>query len=283
MSTFNYARPSALRRIGRGVALSAALFFALAPLAYLFLTSVRPSADFLSIPPTLVPDQITWENFHAALFERNAFKQTRNSVVVASVTTVVSMVLGTLAGFGLARLRLRTSVVGALVFLFLFIRFYPRITTVIPWFLLMRDLGLIDTVWAIILGHLSITVPFVAWIMMTVIRALPPDLEEAGMVDGCSPLQRLWHIVLPLTMPALASAGILSAFLSWNEFLIAVSLARGDAAVLSMAVAGYVTDRGIYWGPMSATAVLMVLPMILVALFFQRYLIRGLTIGAVRG
>jgi multiple sugar transport system permease protein len=170
-----------------------------------------------------------------------------------------------------------------MIFVFLFIRFYPRITTVIPYFLVMRQFALLDTVWAIIIGHLGITIPFVTWLMVIVFQDLPQEVEEAAMVDGAHPGQRFARVALPMAAPGVASAAILTAFLSWNEFLIASSVAKRQAQVLSMAVASFITDQGVQWGPMAAMAVVMIVPMLLFALFVQRYLIRGITLGAVKG
>jgi multiple sugar transport system permease protein len=108
-------------------------------------------------------------------------------------------------------------------------------------------------------------------------------LEEAAMIDGANVWQRFWHVVLPIAAPGVASAAIFTAFLSWNEFLIASSVARQDAKVLSIAVAGFITDKGVLWGPMSAMSAVIMLPMIAFALIVQRYLVRGLTMGAIKG
>jgi multiple sugar transport system permease protein len=178
---------------------------------------------------------------------------------------------------------LRAGWLSFFLFLFLFISIYPSITTVIPYFLVMRQFDLLDTVWAIIIGHLGITIPFVTWLMLIVFQDLPIEVEEAAMVDGAGPLQRFGRVALPMATPGIASAAILTAFLSWNEFLIASSVAKRQAQTLSIAVAGFVTDKGVQWGPMAAMAVVMVVPMILFALFVQRYLVRGITLGAVKG
>jgi multiple sugar transport system permease protein len=193
------------------------------------------------------------------------------------------VVIGTLAAYALARMRLPVGVMTVVLFIFLFIRFYPRVTTVIPFFLTVRTLGILDTVWAVVLGHLGITVPFVAWLMLIVFRGLPFELEEAAMVDGANVRQRLWHVAVPLAAPGIVTAAIFTAFFSWNEFLIASSVARSNAKVLSITVASFVTDKGVYWGPMSATSVLMIVPMITFAFLVQRYLVKGLTLGAVKG
>lgn len=255
----------------------------LIPLAYLVINSLKLEVEMYTIPPIIIPSRITFEHFQAAISNPRMIRFISNSLIVASVTTTITVVLGTLASYGLARLGLRARWLAAIIFIFLFIRFYPRITTVIPYFLVMRNLSLLDTVWAIIIGHLGITIPFVTWLMLIVFQDLPREVEEAAMVDGAPAWTRFWNVSLPMAAPGVAAAAILTAFLSWNEFLIASSVAKRQAQVLSIAVAGFVTDRGVQWGPMAATAVIMIVPMILFALFVQRYLVRGITLGAVKG
>lgn len=255
----------------------------LVPLAYLLINSLKLPREFLTVPPTILPSEATFEHYQQALGNPKTSRIFTNSLIVSSVTTVVTIIFGTLAAYGLARMGLSARWLHSVVFLFLFIRFYPRVTTVIPYFLIMRQFKLLDTVWAIIIGHLGITIPFVTWLMLIVFNELPKEVEEAAVVDGASPWQRFWHVVLPMTAPGVASAAILTAFLSWNEFLIAASVARRKAMVLSIAVASFVTDKGILWGQMSAMSIVMIVPMLLFALFVQRYLIRGITLGAVKG
>jgi multiple sugar transport system permease protein len=270
-------------RVLRVLALAIAISAVLIPLAYLVLNSLKLQSEMYTIPPIIIPSRITFEHFQVAFDNPRTVRFLTNSLIVTSVTTGITVVVSTLAAYGLARLGLRARYLSLIVFIFLFIRFYPRITTVIPYFLVMREFGLLDTVWAIIIGHLGITIPFVTWLMLIVFQDLPREVEEAAMVDGANPLQRFWRVALPMAAPGVASAAILTAFLSWNEFLIASSVAKRQAQVLSIAVAGFVTDRGVQWGPMAAMAVIMIVPMILFALFVQRYLIRGITLGAVKG
>ena len=265
------------------LALTIACLSVLIPLAYLLINSLKLEAEMYTIPPIIIPTQITFEHFQTVFDNPRTIRFITNSLIVASVTTGVTVALSTLAAYGLARLGLRARWLAAILFIFLFIRFYPRITTVIPYFLFMREVSLLDTVWAIIIGHLGITIPFVTWLMLIIFQDLPPEVEEAAMVDGAPAWQRFWRVALPMVAPGVAAAAILTAFLSWNEFLIASSVAKRQASVLSIAVAGFVTDRGVQWGPMAATAIIMIVPMILFALFVQRYLIKGITLGAVKG
>lgn len=269
-------------RVLRVFALTLACLSVLIPLAYLVLNSVKLQSEMYTVPPIIIPSRITFEHFQAAFADPRTMRFLTNSVIVTSVTTGVTVLVSTLAAYGLARLGLRAGWLSFFVFIFLFIRFYPRITTVIPYFLVMRQFGLLDTVWAIIIGHLGITIPFVTWLMLIIFQDLPKEVEEAAQVDGAGPWQRFWQVALPMAAPGVASAAILTAFLSWNEFLIASSVAKRQAQTLSIAVASFVTDRGVQWGPMAAMAVIMIVPMILFALFVQRYLIRGITLGAVK-
>lgn len=270
-------------RILHTMALTIACLSVLIPLTYLVINSVKLESDMYTIPPIIIPTQITFEHFRTVFENPRTIRFISNSLIVASVTTAITVVLSTLASYGLARLGLKARWLAIILFIFLFIRFYPRITTVIPYFLVMREVSLLDTVWAIIIGHLGITIPFVTWLMLIVFQELPREVEEAAMVDGAGVWQRFWKVALPMAAPGVAAAAILTAFLSWNEFLIASSVAKRQAQVLSIAVAGFVTDRGVQWGPMAATAVIMIVPMILFALFVQRYLVRGITLGAVKG
>jgi multiple sugar transport system permease protein len=270
-------------QIWRLFALTIACLAVLIPLAYLILNSLKLESEMYTIPPIIIPSRITFEHFQSALNNPRMLRFISNSLIVTTVTTGITVIVSTLAAYGLARLGLRARWLSLIIFIFLFIRFYPRITTVIPYFLVMREFAMLDTVWAIILGHLGITVPFVTWLMLIVFQELPGEVEEAAMVDGAQAWQRFWRVALPMAAPGVAAAAILTAFLSWNEFLIASSVAKRQAQVLSIAVASFVTDRGVQWGPMAATAVIMIVPMILFALFVQRYLIRGITLGAVKG
>jgi multiple sugar transport system permease protein len=251
------------------------------PIVFLVVTSLRPQADLIN--GGLLPSTVTLEHYRTVFTGEGAGYILINSLMVASTTTVISVAVGTLAAYALSRLQLPAGVVTAVIFCFIFVRFYPRIATVVPWFLVTREVGLLDTVWAVVLGHLGITIPFVTWLMFIMFKDMPPALEEAAALDGASIWQRFWHVAVPVSTPGMVSAAIFTAFLSWNEYLIASSVTRDVAKVLPTAVAGYVTDKGINWGPMSAMSVLVVIPMLLFAFTVQRYLVKGLTLGAVKG
>jgi multiple sugar transport system permease protein len=161
-------------------------------------------------------------------------------------------------------------------------RMYPAIATAIPYFLIIRELKLLDTRWALIITYTAFNLPFVIWLMIGFFEELPPELERAAMVDGCNAWQRFTRIVLPISGPALVATAILSAILAWNEFLFAVMLTRTEAKTLPVIMAGFITDKGMLWDQMTALGVITVLPVLIFAIAVQRYLVRGLTFGAVK-
>lgn len=253
------------------------------PLLYLLANSLKLPRDFLKIPPSFLPETVTFGHYQSLFTTPKTLKYFLNSLQVTTITTAFTILFGSFAAYGLARMKLSKQALGMVIFTFLFIRFYPKVTTIMPYFIIMRKLNLLDTTWAVILGHLGITIPFVTWLMLVVYNDLPYSIEEAAVVDGATPLQRFLRIVFPMTAPSVASSSILAAFMSWNEFLIASSITRRNATVLSIAVASFVSDKGIQWGPMSAMSLIMILPMLIFALAAQKYLVNGLTFGAVKG
>jgi multiple sugar transport system permease protein len=268
----------------RCLLIALALVVALAPFVVLFVNSFRPADEFLSATDGFLPADPTWEHYRAALGAGSAtLRYLANSAIVTAATTVLSVSLGAMAAYSLARLRLPFRISAIIAAAFLVVRFYPKITVALPYYLLMRQWHLLDTRAAIILAHVSLTVPFVVWLMLGFFEEFPPEIERSAMLDGCGPTRRFFQIVLPLTTPALASAAILTALLSWNEFLMASAVGPNFAKTLPVRMAGFITDKGTQWGNMSAMGTVIVLPMMLFALLTQRWLVRGLTAGAIKG
>lgn len=272
-------RASLAERATRTGVLTLGLIVTLVPLVALFFDSFKSNADFFS--GSLLPRQWTLQFYQQAFSSAGGARYDLiNSISVATLTTVFSVSLGTLAAFGMSRLRYRW--VKWLMYAILAVRFYPKITTVLPFYVMMRHFGLIDTVAAVVIAHVSITLPFVVLILDTFFREVPPSLEEAARLDGCSLWQSFIHVTLPLVRPALATSAILTAMFSWNEFLIASSITSERATTLPVLVSSFITDKGTQLGQMSAVAVVIVVPIALFILATQRYLVRGLTLGAVK-
>jgi len=272
-------RTTAAERTTRVAVLIIALLITLVPLLALFLDSFKSNTDFFSGSP--LPRQWSLQFYREAFSNSGGARYDLiNSISVAVATTVISVTLGTLAAFGMSRLRYRW--VTWLMYLILAVRFYPKITTVLPFYVMMRHLGLLDTVTAVVIAHVSITLPFVVLILSTFFREVPASLEEASRLDGCTLWQSFRHITLPLVRPALATSAILTAMFSWNEFLIASSITSQRATTLPVLVSSFITDKGTQLGQMSAVSVVIVVPIALFILATQRYLVRGLTLGAVK-
>jgi multiple sugar transport system permease protein len=263
-------------------AIALALVFVLVPFLWLVSTSFKREVDYLAFPPRLLVDHWTIDGYRV-LFRRNQLGHYFvNSVIITLTSTVLAVAFGALAAYSLARAHLPFRLNGLLAFWMLLTRMYPAIATAIPYFLIVRDLKLLDTRWALIITYTAFNLPFVIWLMIGFFEELPPELERAAMVDGCNAWQRFIRIVLPISAPALVATAILSAILAWNEFLFAVMLTRVEAKTLPVVMAGFITDKGMLWDQMTALGVVTVLPVLLFAVAVQRYLVRGLTLGAVK-
>jgi multiple sugar transport system permease protein len=268
----------------RAVVIAIALIAVLVPFLYLFLNSVKIEREFRSIPLRIIPSVITLQ-YYADIFGRGGHLDAYllNSVVVTFAVVVVSVFTGAVAAFGLAKLRRMYRFIALGVYLILLVRFYPKVVMLIPYFILMRDLHLLDTLAAVVIAHSSIGIPFVVWLMIGFYEEIPVELEESAMLDGCDVWRRFTRVIFPVVLPGIATAAIMTAVLSWNEFLIASSVVSINAKTLPVLVSGFISDKGINWGPMSATSVVIIVPMFIFVLFTQKYLVRGLTFGAVKG
>lgn len=259
------------------------LAFILVPLAWLFVNSVKLPREWLSKPPVIVPSEITWDNY-TGLFASpysDAPLALQNSIIVTVVATIVSVLVGSLAAYSFVNLRWRfIPAVSVAVLVF---GLYPKITTVIPYYVMVNELRLLDTLVPIIVAFVGLVLPQTVWLMMIFFAQIPVEIEQSAMLDGCGPWKRFFMIVLPLAKPGIAVAAIMSAMLCWVEFMIASSLVVVNAKTLPVAVSAFLQDKGLEWGPMSALAMVTVIPVVVFGLFIQRYLVRGLTMGAVRG
>jgi len=270
---------SSIRVIGIVLGVSVVLL----PFIFLFLNSIKPEFEFLSIPPRLLPSRIVTKYYRSLLSpESETLSFLYNSLIVTSATTILAVLAGALAGYSLSHLRLSSKVISIAIFSIILIRFYPKISTLIPYFILVKKLHLLDTLIPVIIAHVSVTLPFVVLLMMSFFRDIPSSVEESAKLEGCNVWQVFFRIAFPLSIPGLATSAILTAIISWNEFLITSSLVSMNAQTLPIAVSSFVTHRGVHWGPMSATTVLIVAPVLLFTLLLQKYLVRGITLGAIK-
>jgi multiple sugar transport system permease protein len=270
-------------RVIRTAIIVIALVVVVVPFVYLFTNSIKLEKDFRADPFVFFPKEVTFE-YYAQIFgnDSDLSKYFLNSIIVTLSVVAVSVVTGTLAAFGLSHLRKFYRWVGALIYIILLVRFYPKVVLVIPYFTLMKTFSLLDTRLAVILAHSSIGIPFVVWLMIGFYDKIPKELEESAMIDGCGVWKRFLQVIFPVVIPGVATSAIMSAILSWNEFLITSSVVSIHATTLPVLLSGYISDKGIAWGPMSAVSSIIIFPMFIFVFFAQKYLIRGLTFGAVK-
>jgi multiple sugar transport system permease protein len=268
----------------RLLCLFVALLFALAPVWWMLTISLKSEIDHFATPPPWFIFTPTLEHYYEAFVARAFGQYLLNSAVIAATSTACALVIGTLAAYALARFELPWQLNKHLSLWILSTRMFPAIVTVVPLFLMMRDVRLLNTRASLVIVYTAFNLPFVIWMMRGFFADLPRDLEEAALVDGDSRIGALVRVVLPLVAPGLAATAVFCLIVSWNEFLFALVLTQTDAAMtLPVGIAGRVTQYEIKWGVMSAAATVAIVPILVFALALQKYLVRGLSMGAVKG
>ena len=271
-------------RIFKAGLLVLALVLALAPVYWMITISLKIEVDQFAVPPKWFWFAPTLQHYYEAFVTRSFGQYLLTSAIVAVVSTLFALVIGTLAAYALTRFRLPYDLDRRLSLWILSTRMFPAIVTAVPLFLMMRDLRLLNTKASLIIVYTGFNLPFVVWMMRGFFAEVPRDLEEAALVDGDSRLGALVRVVLPLVSPGLAATAVFCLIVSWNEFLFALVLTQTDASMtLPVGIAGRVTQFEIKWGVMSAAAVVAMMPIMIFALAMQRYLVRGLSLGAVKG
>ncbi|HEY0763401.1 MAG TPA: carbohydrate ABC transporter permease [Pyrinomonadaceae bacterium] len=273
-----------LAQTARYILLTAALLFALAPVYWMLTISFKTEVEQFAVPPPWFVFTPTPNHYHDAFVTRGFGNYLLNSAIVAVTSTACALVIGTLAAYALARFQLPWRLNRRLSLWILSTRMFPAIVTAVPLFLMMRDVQLLNTRLSLIIVYTGFNLPFVVWMMRGFFADLPRDLEEAALVDGDSRMGALVRVVLPLVAPGLAATAVFCLIVSWNEFLFALVLTQTDASTtLPVGIAGSVTQFEIKWGVMSAAATVAIVPILVFALSLQKYLVRGLSMGAVKG
>ena len=269
---------------GKYTLLALASLASLAPVYWMLTISLKSEADHFASPPQWFVFSPTLEHYKDAFVVRSFGQYLITSAVVALLSTAFALLIGTLAAYALARFEMRFKLNRRLSLWILSTRMFPPIVTIVPLFLMMRELRLINTIAALVIVYTAFNLPFVVWMMRGFFNEVPREMEEAAMVDGDSRLGALFRVVLPLVKPGLAATAVFCLIMSWNEFLFALVLTQTEAAMtLPIGIAGRVTQYEIKWGVMSAAGVVAMLPILIFALSVQRYLVRGLSLGAVKG
>lgn len=280
--------PSRRYRIFIHVAACAVGLVFLAPFLWLVIASLSPQADLLRVPLDWVPRHVSFDRYTQIFTASgsNIYANFRasllNSVVVATATVAISMTVGILGGYAFARLRFRLAKLSLLLFLATYM--IPPIALVIPMYLTMARLELLDTRTGLIIVYCSFATPFVLWTMGNYFRTIPIEVEEAARIDGCSRLGALFRVVLPLARPGLTSTALLAFLIAWDEFFYALVFTSTSASKTApVAIAEFTGRYSTDFGLQAAGGILAAAPPVLLALAFQRYIVAGLAAGAVKG
>jgi multiple sugar transport system permease protein len=274
------------RRIFNRIALAAlvalAIIWSLAPYLWTLFTSFKTERELYQFPVTYFPKAPTIINY-IQVFTQNPFGRfLLNSAIVTVLSTVLCLFIASLAAYAFARLKFRGReplLVGLLV-----VAMIPLITLIVPLYILVRNLGLLNTYWGLIAPYVTYSLPVAIFILTAFFREIPPELEEAALIDGCTRLNTLWRIIAPLAAPGLITAGIIVFVYTWNEFLIAMTLTSTTGVrTITVGIALYRGEFTFPWGVISAAVALATVPIMALILLGQRLVVRGLTAGAVKG
>lgn len=253
------------------------------PLYWLTLSAFKLDRDHRSYPPVFFPSEFTLDHFVDVFSKNQLLGNLINSATIAVVTTVITLLVGSMAAYTVQRGPLGRKTKNLFGLWFMVQKMYPAIATAIPVYLVMRSLHLIDTLLAMIIMNTSFNLPLVIWLMMGFFEQVPYELEESAMLDGSGFVHRFFHVILPITKPGLVASAILTFTATWNEFLFAVILSINKAKTLPVVIAGFITDRGLAWGPMAATSLVTLIPVVILTLIVQKDFVKGMAMGAVKG
>lgn len=262
--------------------LGLAALIALFPLFWTLSTSVKVRNDTFTLPPKFLAFEPTGKNYAAIFGARDFWHIYGNTILITLASTLLCVAVATLAAYALARsprFRARRPLEVGLIL----VRAIPAIVIMVPLFSIASALGAYDSHLALILMYAAVNLPFAVWLMVSFIEQVPVALEQSAQVDGAGRWQVLWFVVLPLILPGVAATTIFVALLAWNEFLIPVMLAGNSAKTLPVFISGFISARNLDWGPMAAASSLAILPIAILTVVAQRWLISGLSAGALKG
>jgi multiple sugar transport system permease protein len=272
-----------LKRRAEAVAYFLLIMLFMVPLMFVFFwmfsVSFRNNLEATAYPPVFIPQAPTLAGYQYVLNNPASpfWQYVANSTIVAAGCTIIGMLLGVPAAFSIARWKQNKLALGILL-----ARITPGLSFLVPWFVMFKAVGLIDTHPALIIAHLVVGLPIIVWVMIGFFEDLPRDLEDAALIDGCSIYGVLWRISLPLVKPGLVATSILSVIFSWNNFAFSVILAGQHTRTLPVAVFNLMSFEQFNWGPLAAAATMITLPVLAMALVMQRHIVSGLTFGAVK-
>ena len=252
------------------------------PIYWIFITSLKTDKEIYRPQPTFLPMQPTLENYYKIFTTRPYLRYTVNTIMISVGATVACVVFGVPAAYGFSRYKFSGN--KALRYLFLSTRVFPPISLIIPIFMMVGWIGLYDTIAAQVIVNTYMWLPFFIWINISFFDSIPREIDEAGRIDGCTRMQSFFKIALPLAVPGIAASSIIAFLGTWNEFLYNLILGPTAASKnLSVGASDFIADMFVSWNQMAAGAIISCLPAFIFVIFFQRYIITGLTAGSVKG
>jgi ABC-type glycerol-3-phosphate transport system permease component len=252
------------------------------PLAWMLSTALKPSGEIFATPPTLVPKAVTLENFQRLFAETSFLTYFTNSVGVSLATVLLTLTVSAMGAYALTRFTFagRERVAGLILMTYMF----APIMIIIPFYILVKQLGIVNTRLALVLSYTTFCLPFCLWLLRAFFRAIPLDLEEAALVDGAGRPRAVWYVVLPLALPGIIAAGIFTFILAWNDFLFALVLITSDELkTLPVGVNDLFNATIVDWGMIMAAGVMITVPAVAFFAAVQRYLVQGWGAGGVKG
>lgn len=261
------------------IAIYVVLFITIFPILWMLLASFEPQQSIINQRAHGLFDFVpTIQNYVRVFTEYNFAKYTMNSFIVAAIAIILSLIIGLPCAYAVARYKMRKASVVVLL-----VRMIPGISFLLPWFSIFSWLGLRNTYTALILSHMLVALPYIVWIMIPNFEAIPMELEEAAWIDGCSKYTTFVRVALRLSTPGILTASLLAFIFSWNNFMFSIVLSGRDTTTLPVAVFNFVSYAYIDWGGLMAAACAITLPIVVLSLALQKYIISGLTAGAVKG
>lgn len=271
-------RSYASTRIAIYVFLAVASVIAIFPAYWLFSSALKSAGDLWTVPPSLLPLRPDFSHLAQVIREREFPKYLLNSLVVSTSSAAVSLLLGSLVAYSLTRYPIRGK--KQIAFWFISLRMMPPIVVILPLYIFFTRLGFIDTHLGLILAHVTFNLPFATWMLAGFFREIPKEIDEAALLDGCTPISALFRVVLPLAAGGIAASGVFCVLWSWNDFIFSFSLTSTKAATLPVPISGFLGDYVWEWSAFYAGGSIAAIPIVLLAIFAQRYLVRGMTLGA---
>jgi multiple sugar transport system permease protein len=270
-------------RAGAAVTLVAGTLFSILPIYWLLITAFKPQREIFARPPTFWPQNPSFDNFERLFSESSFSYYLINSVAIVACAVVLSLVIGSLAAYSLARFRLLGGSNEAVGFGVLAVRMIPPIVILVPIYLIIVRSGLRDSYAGLILVYTAVNIPFVIWMMRSFLEEIPSELEEAAMMDGASRMRALRNVVVPLAAPGVVATAIFSVIVTYNDFIFALVLtSTPESQTVPVGAASFIGRSVIAYGPVAAAGLLASVPIIVFALLVQRHLVRGLTMGSFR-